>query len=121
MFSLFTHHGKSDYHCEVCIPFQRWAKTNGVKHSALKLKQLAIEDIINDTATLNFCGVVQAHQNSDACVHLFTEWIADLLDTHVPGSQGTSLYICSVFHLLNLSGSPILVRCLMFNSLFFVA
>ena len=39
-------------------------------------------------------------QNSDACERLFTERIADLLDIHVPGSQGTSLYIRSMFHLI---------------------
>lgn len=39
-------------------------------------------------------------QNSDACERLFTEWVADLLDTYVPGSQGTSLYVHSVFHLI---------------------
>ena len=39
-------------------------------------------------------------QNPDACDRLFTERIANLLDTHVPGSQGTSLYIQSVFHLI---------------------
>ena len=39
-------------------------------------------------------------QNSDACERLFTERIADRPDTHVPGSQGTSLYICYVFHLI---------------------
>lgn len=69
VFPQFTHHGKSDYHCEICIPFQRWAKTNGVKHAALKSKQLTIEDIINDTAILNFCGVVQAHAHFNSKAH----------------------------------------------------
>lgn len=40
-------------------------------------------------------------QNSDACVRLFTVRIADLLDEHVPGSNGTSLYIRAVFHLIH--------------------
>lgn len=48
-----------------------------------------------DLILIYFCD-----QNSDACERLFTERIADLLDTHVPGSQGTSLYIRSVFHLI---------------------
>ena len=26
VFPQFTHHGKSDYHCELCSPFLRWAK-----------------------------------------------------------------------------------------------
>ncbi|KAL9977298.1 hypothetical protein ACROYT_G014688 [Oculina patagonica] len=69
MFPQFTHHGKSNYHCEICIPFQRWATTNGVKHSALKSKQLTIDDIINDTAILNFSGVVQVHEHSNSKSH----------------------------------------------------
>ena len=48
-----------------------------------------------DLILIYFCD-----QNSDACERLFTERIADLLDIHVPGSQGTSLYIRSVFHLI---------------------
>ena len=39
-------------------------------------------------------------QNSDACERLFTETVADLLDTYIPGFQETSLYIRIVFHLL---------------------
>ena len=48
-----------------------------------------------DLILIYFCD-----QNSDACEHLFTEQIADLLDEYVPGSQGTSLYIRAVFHLI---------------------
>ena len=48
-----------------------------------------------DLILIYFCN-----QNSDACEQLFTEWVADLLDIYVPGSQGTSLYIRSVFHLI---------------------
>jgi len=69
VFPQFTHHRKSDYHCEVCIPFQRWAKTNGVKHSALKSKQVTIDNIINDTAILIFSGVVQAHEHFNSKTH----------------------------------------------------
>lgn len=39
-------------------------------------------------------------QNSGACERLFTERFADLLDTCVPGSQGTSVYVRSMFHLI---------------------
>ena len=48
-----------------------------------------------DLILIYFCD-----QNSDACERLFTERVADLLDTYIPGSQGTSLYIRTVFHLL---------------------
>ena len=62
VFPQFTHHGKSDYHCKLCIPFQRWAKTNSVK-------QVTIDDIINDTAILNFSGAVRAHEHVYSRAH----------------------------------------------------
>ena len=40
-------------------------------------------------------------QNSDACERLFTSRIADLLDEHIPGSKGTSLYIRAVCQLVD--------------------
>ena len=40
-------------------------------------------------------------QNSDACERLFTSRIADLLDEHIPGSKGTSLYIRAVCRLID--------------------
>ena len=48
-----------------------------------------------DLILIYFCD-----QNSDACERLFTKQIADLLDAYVPGSQGTSLYVHAVFHLI---------------------
>ena len=69
VFPQFTQHRKSDYHCEVCIPFQRWAKTNGVRHAAFKSKQVTIHDTINDTAILIFSGVVQAHEHFNSKTH----------------------------------------------------
>ena len=39
-------------------------------------------------------------QNSDACERLFTVRTADLLDEHIPGSSGTSLYVRAVYHLI---------------------
>lgn len=35
-------------------------------------------------------------QNSDACECVFTEWTADLLNIHVPGSQSSPLYLLRV-------------------------
>ena len=69
VFPEFTHHGKSDYHCEVCIPYQRWAKTNSLKHSVLKSKHVNTDDIINGTAVLNFSGVVQAREHFISKAH----------------------------------------------------
>ena len=46
------------------------------------------------------------NQNSDACERIFTKRIADLLDEHVPGSQGTSLYIRAVTNLVDPFQNP---------------
>lgn len=54
-----------------------------------------------DLILICFCD-----QNSDACERLFTEQIAGLLDEYVPGSQGTSLYIQAVFHLIERFRKP---------------
>lgn len=45
-------------------------------------------------------------QNSDACERIFTQRIADLLDEHVPGSQGTSIFIRAVTHLVEPFRNP---------------
>ena len=45
--------------------------------------------------------VLFCDQNSGACERLFTPRTADLLDEHVPGSRGTSLYIRAVCRLID--------------------
>ena len=45
-------------------------------------------------------------QNSDACERIFTQRIADLLDEYVPGSQGTSLFVRAVTHLIEPFRNP---------------
>ena len=45
-------------------------------------------------------------QNSDACERIFTQRIADLLDEYVPGSQGTSLFVRAVTHLVEPIRNP---------------
>ena len=62
LFPQFTHHGKGNYHCELCSPFLRWAKKNGVKHSAYKSSKVTIDDIINDTAIISFSDVIQVNE-----------------------------------------------------------
>ena len=69
VFPQFTHHGKSDYHCELCSPFLRWAKKNGVKHSAYKSTKVTTDDIINDTAIISFSGVTQVNEHFNSKVH----------------------------------------------------
>lgn len=48
-----------------------------------------------DLLLIYFCD-----QNSDTCERLFTPRIADLLEKHVQGSQGTILYITAVYSLI---------------------
>lgn len=69
IFPQFTHHGKSNYHCELSSPFLRWGKKNGVKHSAHMSSKATIDDIINDTAITSFFGVIQVREHFDSKVH----------------------------------------------------
>ena len=69
IFPQFTHYGKSEYHCELCVPYQQWAKSNCLKHSPLKSKHVEIDDSINGTAILRFSGVVQASEHFKSKVH----------------------------------------------------
>ena len=69
MFPQFTHHQKSLYHCELCVPYQRWAKKEGLKHAALKSKSVSIDDIMRGTAVLHFSGVVQAREHFISKAH----------------------------------------------------
>ena len=62
LFPQFMHHGKSNYHCELCSPFLTWAKKNSVKHSAYKSSKVTIDDIINDTAIISFSDVIQVSE-----------------------------------------------------------
>ena len=68
IFPQFTHHGKSNYHCELRSPFLRWEK-NGVKHSAYKSSKVTIDDIINDTAIISFSDVIQVREHFNSKVH----------------------------------------------------
>lgn len=69
MFPQFTHHQKSRYHCELCVPYQRWARKEGLKHAALKSKAVSIDDIMRGTAVLHFSGVVQAREHFISKAH----------------------------------------------------
>ena len=69
MFPQFTHHQKSRPHCELCVPYQRWAKKEGLTHAALKFKSVSMDDIMRGTAVLHFSGVVQAHEHFISKAH----------------------------------------------------
>lgn len=69
VFPQFTHHGKSDYHSDLCSPFLRWAKKNGVKHSAYKSTKVTTDDVINDIAIISFSGVTQVNEHFISKVH----------------------------------------------------
>ena len=49
MFPQFTQHQKSLYHCELCVPYQKWARKEGLKHAAVKTKSASIDDIMRGT------------------------------------------------------------------------
>ena len=64
IFLHFTHHGKSECHCELCIPYQGWALYNCLKHSPLKSKhiEVPVDHIVNGSVILHLSGVVQVRE-----------------------------------------------------------
>ncbi|CAH3023169.1 unnamed protein product [Porites evermanni] len=53
VFPQFTHHGKSDYHCELCSPFLRWAKKNVHQEAIAFFKRDFSEKIMLEEAGRN--------------------------------------------------------------------
>ena len=69
-FPQFSHAGKSNFLCEICIPFQKWAMENGQPRSRLRCrKQAPVEDILAGTATLMFSGLVQVGEHASSECH----------------------------------------------------
>ena len=57
-FPQFSQNEKSRFHCEVCIPFQKWAMENGKSHARLRCrKQATVNNILAGTASLQFSGL----------------------------------------------------------------
>ena len=69
IFPKFPHHQKGLYHCEVCVPYQRWARKDRLKHATLKSKSVSIDDIMRRTAPLHFSGVVHAREHFISKTH----------------------------------------------------
>ena len=71
IFPQFSHHGKSNFNCEICIPFQKWAKENGKSHSRLRFrKQGSIDDVLNGTGSLTFSGFSMLKEHAKAKYHV---------------------------------------------------
>ncbi|KAL9965534.1 hypothetical protein ACROYT_G029348 [Oculina patagonica] len=69
-FPQFSHVEKSNFLCEICIPFQKLAKENGQPHPRLRCRtQATIEDILAGTATLKFSGLVQVGEHASSECH----------------------------------------------------
>jgi len=50
-FPQFSHLEKSNFLCEVCVPYQKWAMENGKPHARLRSrKQASVEAILAGTA-----------------------------------------------------------------------
>lgn len=50
-FPQFSHLEKSNFLCEVCVPYQKWAVENGKPHARLRTqKQASVEGILAGTA-----------------------------------------------------------------------
>ena len=69
IFPQFSQHGNRRYHCEVCVPYQKWAIKEGVRRASLKSKSANIGCIMDGTAFLSFSGVVQIREHYDSRAH----------------------------------------------------
>ena len=69
IFPQFSQYEKSRYQCEVCVPYQKWTKQEGTRHSLLKSKSVNVDNIMDGTAVLSFSGVVQAKEHYESRVH----------------------------------------------------
>ena len=69
-FPQFSQNEKSRFHCEVCIPFQKWAMENGKSHARLRCrKQATVDNILAGTASLQFSGLVQVEEHAVSLSH----------------------------------------------------
>ena len=69
LFPQFSQQKKSQYQCEVCVPYQKWAIEAGFRHASLKSKGVNVENIIDGTAVLSFSGVVQTREHYQSKAH----------------------------------------------------
>ena len=68
-FPQFTNTSGSDILCTVCLPHQKWAKSNLQPHHQLKSKQASAQALLDGTAILQFSGVVQTEEHSKSKYH----------------------------------------------------
>ena len=52
LFPQFSQRKKSQYQCEVCVPYQKWAIEGGFRHASLKSKGVNVNNITDGTAVL---------------------------------------------------------------------
>lgn len=69
LFPQFSQQKKSQYQCEVCVPYQKWAIEQGFCHASLKSKGANVDNIIDGNAVLSFSGVVQTHEHYQSKAH----------------------------------------------------
>jgi len=68
LFPQFSQQKQSQYQCEVCVPYQKWA-IEGFRHASLTSKGVDVDNIIDGTATLSFSGVVQTCEHYQSNAH----------------------------------------------------
>ena len=60
---------KSDYHCEICPLYQKWAIENCMKHSKLKCKGYNIEKILSCKFQMKLNGMHQVYEHAISKAH----------------------------------------------------
>ena len=69
LFPQYTQVHKSNFECAVCIPFLRWCIINNHPHPSSRSKKASTETILNETAKLDFQGMMQLHEHSTSKCH----------------------------------------------------
>ena len=69
IFPQFSQRKKSQFQCELCVPYQKWAIKKGSRHASLKSRSANVKKIMDGTAVLSFSGVVQAHEHFGSRAH----------------------------------------------------
>lgn len=70
IFPQFIHVSKGNFKCSVCIPYLKWAILNKHPHSVARARKAKTDDILEGTAEIKLCGLVQVQEHSVTKCHM---------------------------------------------------
>jgi len=66
----FIHVSRGNFKCSVCIPYLKWAILNKHPHSVACARKAKTDDILEGTAEIKLCGLVQVQEHSVTKCHM---------------------------------------------------